>query len=187
MTDERHELALWFRHKVDAEHCYRAFEAYGHAMAAASTFELLMALLTMRAMALRLDKRANARIQPADHDRLLLSLRKGTFEKLQRRLTDCYTLSEPLRSELKDAKNTRDYLAHEFWQVHCADLCSADGVEVIATAAALYADHFRKLANAVMAETGQDAHDYIDMLTAQPGYGQKLAGWHGLFAAELAE
>ena len=178
--NELHESAVWFAKKAKPEDCYRAFEAYGHAMTAASAFEMLMALMVMKAFALRLDKRANAKIQPADHPRLIQSLLKNSYDKLQRRLCESYAVSPEIKVGLADGKSMRDYLAHNFWQAHVPNLFSSDGVDIIATVCGSHANHFRLLGQALVEETGVDADDYIAMLLDAPDRLEIMEGWKAL-------
>ena len=175
-----HDIAVWFAGRANPKDCYRAFEAYGHAMAAASTFEQLMVLLVMKAFAQKLDKRANANIQPADKPRLIQSLMRSTYENLQRKLCQSFTLSDELKTGLADGKAARDRLAHNFWQGHAGNLLSSEGVDIIAIDCAAHANHFRLLAQAIFDETGVNANDYIDMLIEAPDRADKLAGWQNL-------
>ena len=179
---EVHDIAIWFADYADPHNCYRAFEAYGHAMAAASTFEMLMALMTMKALVLRMDKRANSRIAPADHAALTRSLLNSSYDKLQRQLKSSFTLSPELIQGLADGKDSRDHLAHNFWQGHASNLLSSDGIDVIATDCASTANHFRLLARALFEETRVDVRDYIEMLKNDPEKDRKLAGWQQVFA-----
>jgi uncharacterized membrane-anchored protein YhcB (DUF1043 family) len=181
-TREVHDIAVWLADEADPRDCYRAFEAYGHAMTAASTFEMLMALMVMKALVLRLDKRANARIAAADHTTVTASLLRGSYDRLQRQLKNSFSLSAELVQGLADGKEARDHLAHNFWQGHAANLLSSDGVDVIAAECAQAANHFRLLARALFAETGVDARDYVAMLRDDPQRQQKLAGWQQLLA-----
>ena len=146
-------------------------------MAAASAFEMLMALMVMKAVALRLDKRASSNIQPADRPKLTEKLRTSTYDRLQRELKKSFTLSDELHTGLADGKIGRDHLAHNFWQGHVANLHSTDGVDVIATQCAQAANHYRLLAQALFDETGVDANDYLTMLLDDPERQNKLAGW----------
>jgi hypothetical protein len=91
-TPRDHNIAVWFASRAKPEDCYRAFEAYGYAMTAASGFELLMALMTMKAMALKLDKRKNSNLNEADKGRLISSLLSSSYAKLQRKLKLCFNL-----------------------------------------------------------------------------------------------
>lgn len=185
MSSSEHEIqhyhAVWFGRHVDPNLCYRAFEAYGHAMASASTFELLMSLMIMKAMALRLDKRSNAQIKPADQAGLIKALRGYSYDALQRKLRQCFTLSKTLEIGLADGKIARDGLAHNFWQTHVSNLFSEQGVDIIATVCVQSANHFRLLSEALFAETGVDVQDYISMLINSPTEGSVTDGWIELF------
>jgi hypothetical protein len=175
-----HGISVWFAEQADPKECYRAFEAYGHAMAAASAFEMLMALMVMKAVAFRLDKRANANIRPADRQKLTESLRTSTYDRLQRQIRNSFTLSDETQAGLADGKLVRDDLAHNFWQGHAANLFSSEGVDIIATACANAANHFRLLAQALFDETGVDANDYVTMILGDPERHNKLKGWQEL-------
>jgi hypothetical protein len=177
---EVHDIAVWFAGRANPNDCYRAFEAYGHAMAAASAFEILMALMVMKAVALRLDKRANANIQPADRRTLTKSLLTSSYDRLQRELRKSFTLSDETQTGLADGKLARDRLAHNFWPGHAGNLFSPDGVDVIATDCAHSANHFRLLAKALLEETGVDAEDYVTMILEDPERANKLKGWQEL-------
>jgi hypothetical protein len=179
-NSEVHDIAIWFADKADPEDCYRAFEAYGHAMASASTFEQLMALMVMKAFVLRLDKRANANIQPVDKPQLIQSLMNSSYDSLQRKLRNSFTLSNEVVTGLADGKGARDHLAHNFWQGHAVNLLSPEGVDVIASECAVHANHFRLLGRALLEDTGVDANDYIEMLVNAPDRAEKLAGWNAL-------
>lgn len=171
-----HDIAVWFAEFAQPEDCYRAFEAYGHAMATASTFEQLMALMVIEAYALRLDKRAGNKIAVDDQPNFLRSLLKGSDDTLRRKLVNSFTLSAEVQLSLVESKDFRDHLAHNFWQRHAGNLLSADGVDVIATECAHVANHFRLLANALLAETGVDVRDYITS-TVLVDADIKLRGW----------
>lgn len=181
---EVHEVAVWFSRRANPDDCYRAFEAYGHAMAAASAFEMLMALMIMKALALRLDKRANANIQPADRPGLIRSLMDGSYDRLQRQLCLSFTLSDELRTGLADGKGARDHLAHNFWPGHVDNLHSSEGVDIIATDCATHANHFRLLTTAVLEETGLGVDEYLDMILNAPDRGEKFEGWQQVLRAE---
>lgn len=179
-----HDIAVWFARNADPSECYRAFEAYGHAMAAASAFENLMALMILKAVALRLDKRANANIQPADRPQLVRRLLSSTYDRLQRELCKSFKLSDDVRAGLQDGKVIRDDLAHNFWSAHAINLFSAEGVDVIATVCAHHSNHFRLLTSAIIKETGVSVEDYMNMLLEAPDRAAILEDWQGLLQAQ---
>lgn len=177
---EFHDIAIWFARRADAEDCYRAFEAYGHAMAAASAFEMLMALMSMKALALRLDKRASTNIQPADRPKLIQKFLRLSYDRLRIELCRSFSLSDAVRVGLEDGKLARDYLAHNFWQAHVINIFSSEGVDVISADCAAAANHFRLLAHALLEDTGVDTNDYVSMLLEDPDRDEKLRGWQQL-------
>ena len=179
-----HEIAVWFARYASPTDCYRAFEAYGHAMTVAVTFEMLMALMIAKAMLLRIGKRTAIELQQVDQPALTRTLLSSTYDKLQRKLRNCYDLSEELTGSLNDGKNARDHLAHNFWQGNATNLLSAEGVDVIATQCWHYANHFRLLADALTRETGINVDDYILMLRDDYERSEKLSGWQELLARD---
>lgn len=177
---DKHDIAVWFGEPPDGVDWFRAFEAYGHAMTAASALEQLMGLIIVKAEVLRLGERAMAETNAAEHRALMTNVMRGNFATIQGRLLRAFKLSELLRDALSIAKDGRDYLAHNFWQCHIHNLWSERGIDVIAGACALTADHFRKVANALIEETGVDAQDYIDMIRARPKDEAYFEGWEKL-------
>lgn len=181
---EINTFGVWFSDHVKAENLYRSFEAYGHAMATASTFEMLMSLMIMKAMVLRLDKRAGQPINPSDHDGLRQALLRSTYDSLQRRLSRCYTLSFEVRTGLADGKEMRDHLAHNFWHSHASSILCDDGTDIFATHCMTIVHHFRLLITSLLNETGVTATDYIEMLKNDPARESNLAGWQALLQEE---
>jgi hypothetical protein len=177
---DRFENAVWFAKGAAPEDCARAFEAYGHAMAAASAFEMLMVLMIMKAVVLKLDKRAGTRIQPADRSRLVQKLMRSSYDRLQREIRLSFTISAELQQGLADGKDARDHLAHNFWSGQVSNLFSSEGVDVIAANCAVHAHHFRLLSEALIEEAGVNADDYVQMLLTDPERADKLEGWRSV-------
>lgn len=177
-------LGVWFADHVSSENLYRSFEAYGHAMATASTFEMLMSLMIMKAMVLKLDKRAGQSFKPAEHDGLRQALLRSTYDSLQRRLRRCYNLSNEVVTGLADGKEMRDHLAHNFWQSHASSILSDEGTDVFAIHCLAIVRHFRLLIAALFEETGVSAHDYIEMLKNDPNREAAMAGWNQILQEE---
>jgi hypothetical protein len=182
---DQHNIAVWFGDPPDGVDWFRAFEAYGHAMTAASALEQLMALIVVKAEVFRLGRRAMAQTNAAEQKLLMANVMRGNFVKIQGRIRKAFKLSDLLQESLNIAKDGRDNLAHNFWQAHIHNLWSERGIDVIAGACALYANHFRNVANLLIEETGVDAQDYIDAIRAQPKEEAYFAGWEKLMRNEL--
>jgi hypothetical protein len=176
------DIAVWFASHAKPEDCYRAFEAYGHAMAAAATFEHLMALMIGKAVAQRIGKRANTSLTAKERRQWSKVLMSKSFDRLRIELNRSFKLSAELQQALKDGKDFRDHLAHNFWPAHTGHMLTSEGVDVIATVCAATANHFRVLANALLAETDVHVHDYIEMIVNDPSRDQKIEGWRHLLA-----
>lgn len=172
------DIALWFADQVDPDECCRAFEAYGHAMAAAVALEQFMAVLIMKAYAFGLDKRAGKPFNKAEGPALIKHLQTCSYGRLLGKLQKCFTISNELLADLEDGKGFRDYLAHNFWAGHMGNLFSPEGVDVIAMACMQNANHFRLLTQALTKETTLDATDFIAMVRDAPDRAEKVEGWN---------
>lgn len=170
--------SIWFAPDDLPCDWHRAFEAYGHAMTAASMFEQFMALMIVKADVLRLAKRENSNTGIEDQRRMLRSATSWSFDRLRRTMVKYYDLSQVIHDGLQDGKEARDFLAHNFWQGHVHNLWCDKGIDIIAHAAALHANHFRLLAEAIVNETGIDVTDYIEMVRDAPDRDAQYEGWY---------
>lgn len=175
--DEIHWWGVWYGDGPAPVEWNRAFEAYGHAMASAVAFEQLMLLLLIKAEVLRLGKRERANTPLEEARRMMLSWQRATYDRLMHRCFKSYDISPALRQNMADGKDTRDYLAHRFWQAHILNLWTEEGVEVIATECALYAQHFRSLAIVLTDEIGVDVQDYVALAKEAGIRGDHIPGW----------
>lgn len=175
--------ALWFAEDPLPADWYRAFEAYGHAMMAASAFEQLMALLLAKAEVFRLGNRENAATTPDEQREITRQRMKWSFAKLENRLCKTFNLSALLREQITIGRDSRDHLAHNYWQAHIHNLWTERGIDVIATTCALAANHYRWLAHTLINETGVNADDYIEMARNDPDMDDKIGGWEAMLAA----
>lgn len=173
-------VSLWFAKGEHQADWYRAFEAYGHAMATASMIELLMALMIMKAEVLKLGKRANATTTMNEYQMMQRVLLAATFDRLRIRFLRTYDVSKELKQGLEDAKESRDHLAHGFWSGHIGSLWSERGINIIAAECAQRADHFRQCAQLMRDETGVDVTDYIEMVQNNPDREAIYEGWEAL-------
>lgn len=178
-----HSIEVWFAKGAKPENCYRAFEAFGYAMTAASSFEMLMAMLASKTMIFRLGKRAGTS-DPIDEAVIRRQMLTYSYAKLQQWIKRLHDLSPELSEGLELGKTTRDSLAHDFWATHARDLYSEEGVDVIATHCASAADYFSRLATSLTLELKIDAAEFLETLHKDEDREQRLAGWHEVFVEE---
>jgi hypothetical protein len=179
-----HFWGPWFGQGEPPCDWQRGFEAYGHAMATAACLEELMILSLLHAEVVRLGKRANATTTTQDHQRMLESWQKERFNGLMNRCWKTFDLSRELREAMLIAKDGRDRLAHQFWRGHGANLWTENGIEIIASDCALQAHHFRNVSDALIAETGINPIDYVEMKKQVGLAGRDNAGWHAILFDE---
>lgn len=125
--------AIWFAEDPLPADWYRAFEAYGHAMMAASALEQLTALLLAKAELLRLGNRANAETTSDEQREITRQWMKWSFAKLENRLRKTFSLGSLLKEQITIGRYGRDHLARNYWQAHIHNLWTERGIDVIAT------------------------------------------------------
>ena len=153
----------------------RAFLAYGRAMAKIGGFEQIMRL----ALGEHEIRRAQA-AGDATRERLKIHanrLLKLDFGQLTQRTHDKFKLPPPWREILKDAKQFRNYLAHEFWSPNYGNLRSERGINIIAKHCELIEHHFDVLATGIIEATGVNIGLYIQFVEANAGDEETFRGW----------
>ena len=108
---------------------------------------------------------------------------KWDFGSLTQQMCDRFPNSAELRSLLKNAKDMRNYLAHEFWAAHFGNLHSDRGIVIIVSECELRELHFEKLSEFFIAETGINTTSYIHFVAAEAQDEVRLKKWEELMAA----
>lgn len=170
----------WFANGLPPCDWPRAFEAYGHAMATAASVEELMILLLTHAEVFRLGARATAKTTHSEIRQKTVIWQRERFNGLMNQCFKTFDLSKDLRDAMKIAKDGRDHLAHLFWRAHGGNLWTEDGIDIIAAECAHHAHHFRLVAEQLIAATGVNPTDYIEMKKASGLASENNEGWHQL-------
>lgn len=109
--------ALWFDRGQSSENWFRAFEAYGHAMASAASIELQLALYLVKKRAMDIGNNLVTPMQPDEYVNFANAMRNKTFSRLINLVKKEFSLSFEMIEALEIAKSARDYLAHNFWDI----------------------------------------------------------------------
>jgi hypothetical protein len=103
-------------------------------------------------------------VDPERRRKFVGKVMKWDFGSLTQQMCDRFPNSSELRILLKEAKEMRNYLAHEFWTGHFGNLHSERGINIIIGECELRELHFEKLSEFFIAETGIDAANYIQFV-----------------------
>ena len=173
--------ALWFDKGKSNETWFLAFEAYGHAMAAAAALELQMVLFVIKQRVSEVDHNNHHRISEHDLAKFGKATRKKTFPKLISALRRTFAISDGLLEALEIAKTERDALAHVFWHTNIGFLQTKEGVEIIVQQCSIAAWHFKEVSAELERELGFSVDDFADQSAKSAAFA------HAEFAAFLAK
>lgn len=162
MADERVLTSIWFDRGEATSDWFRAFEAYGHAMASAAALELLLALsLTKQKV-----KSGEHAMQSGNVFEHANRLRKLSLSKLIPLCRKAFSLPDDLVTGLELGKRTRDFLAHNFWDAYIGLLESAKGIDLLVESCTLECWHFKNLAIDFERAVGFDVMDFVAITRA---------------------
>lgn len=153
--------ALWFDKGKSNEGWFLAFEAYGHAMAAAAALELQLALFVIKKKFMDMSLGRAPQMSREDSERFIDATRKRTFPKLITSLRKNFKLSDEVLESLELAKAARDSLAHDFWHMHIGFIQSPEGVELIVKLCSLDSWHFKQLSADLEREIGFSVDEFV--------------------------
>jgi hypothetical protein len=149
---------------AEFEQACRAFEAYGYAMAAASVFEIVMRLMLIEQKARVLPRMSDQGRREAEQARYSRKVFRANFGTLVQWVIQSTQLPEGLATDLRAAKDSRDHLAHFFWQANIGHLGTEPGVDLIAAECNLTAQFFNHLADRLRVATGVDIEQYKEFI-----------------------
>lgn len=135
---------------------YRAFEAYGYAMAWASVFEIFLRLVLIEKKVPGFENVADPERREIEKAKYGRRIFRAGFGKLVQWVIDQRNLSAGLQIDLRNAKDVRDHLAHFFWQAHLGHLVTEKGIDLIAAECNLHGQFFNEAATRLRQETGVD-------------------------------
>jgi hypothetical protein len=164
----------------------RAFKSYGLLMAKIGGLEQFMRI----ALGEHLTKRT---AKSGSYDRAALEreaakIMKKDFGQLLHQVYTKFKFHTDVLQVLKEAKDFRDHLAHDFWVCHLGNLRSERGTEIITEHCELLGRQFDKVSDLVIAVTGLDAAQYVNFVAERAGNDENLKGWEErLEAAREAE
>jgi hypothetical protein len=139
---------------------FRAFEAFGYAMACVGRLEVILRIILAERKARDLRTVDPARKQ-TEHDRFThCVLFKSTFGALVQQVSDQHKLPSDLRDLLTIATTSRDYLVHHFWHLYLGNLDTEAGIDMIAAECNVSAQYFLDTAEAVRLATGVNMEQY---------------------------
>ncbi len=139
---------------------FRAFEAYGYAMACACVFEVMLRLVLAEKEVTRTSKITDPNRIEVERQKFLRRTMRATFGTLVQWVCGKHQVSAELKETLTYAKDARDHLAHHFWQANLGNLTSETGIDLIAAECNLTASFFNKAGNALQNETGINVAQY---------------------------
>ena len=139
---------------------FRAFEAYGYAMASASVFEIVLRLVLMEAKAKELPRIADEERRQIEQEKFCRKVFRANFGALIQRVIDKCKLSADLQADLRNARDARDHLAHFFWQAHLGSLTTEQGIDLIGAECNLTAHFFNEAADKLRHATGVNTEQY---------------------------
>lgn len=139
---------------------FRAFEAYGYAMACACVFEVILRLVLAEKEVARTLKLTDPVKIERERQKFLRRTMRATFGTLIQWVCGKHQVSPELKGTLKYARDARDHLAHHFWQANLGNLGSETGIDLIAAECNLTGSFFNDAGNALCQETGVNVAQY---------------------------
>lgn len=164
---------------------HRAFAAFGRVMAGIAAFEQILRLVLGEFEAASLGQKGqHNREALARVGKKILGLDfGGLIHQAYNKLNLCSEILEIL----KEAKQARNYLAHNFWGANFGHLHSVDGIEIIVRQCLVFESMFRRLAEGIINETNVDVQRYIDHVRTAAAERSVLAEWDRVLLRAEAE
>jgi hypothetical protein len=161
----------------EAQNTVRAtFAAYGQVMAKIGAFEQLMRL----ALAKQAIDSALASGKDLDTRAVSCRLLKMDFGSLAQQLCDRFELEGVLRDAVKQAKELRNTLAHNFWVTQFPNLRAERGLQIILRECALYDEQFERVSATLMDAVGFDVAHHAAAFASQSHRPEEIEVWEAL-------
>ena len=141
-------------------HADRAFAAYGRASAKVQAFEQLMRVALAEHQAGR-ESRGGKPVGSLKFSKAALDL---DFGSLEQRVCNKFKFDAQSRQIMKDARDLRNSMAHDFWIHHLTHIRSERGAAIVVRHAAIMERQIERVTELLILKTGVDAARYIDYL-----------------------
>ena len=149
----------------------RAFTAFGRAYAKVAAFEQFMRVMLAHR---EVESGAYAKLSDKDKRAKSDSILRMDFAKLEQRISNVFCKNADDKAILKDARDFRNHLAHNFWQSSFGFMHSARGIFLLEQGLAQLELQFEVLGEHLIKLTGTDMDHYIAWVQDQSGMDQHL-------------
>jgi hypothetical protein len=102
---------------------------------------------------------------------------KLEFGGLAQQVCDKLNLSDEIRQVVKQAKEFRNYLAHNFWVAHFSNLHSARGIRIVVLQCEQLERQFDRVTSLIVAATGVNAAGYAAFIQSGANDEQTFREW----------
>lgn len=142
----------------------RAWDAYGHALAAAACLDLIFKVSNFHDRAIALRDSSDIRNVESKSQKIIDQPQSALFSTSANEFYASHQelQSDEFRTELDNAIGFRNYLAHKFILVAHRFLGSEEGLDIIATECAHYRDHFVGIEEYIWANGNCDFARFFD-------------------------